>query len=365
MGAGQVGAVGRGWLGSDLDPDSWRHPVPVAVGDELVERATALTDWSPAKAPPLSSFSEPLAETVAFALEIRQRLRSDGFVVLSGFPVDEPEVVVERAYMLLGLELGSPVSQSTSRDYTGRVEDRGSDISVPTQRGYKSSAALPFHCDRTDLIGLLCIRPAITGGESRLVSSIAVHNLLGEEDPLLLRELYGLFPNDRRGEEQPGEAPWTPLPVFSLIDSRLSTRYVRRFIEGSQRHPDAPRLTTAQLLAMDAVDAILERPGVSLDMSLQAGDLQLIDNFRILHARTAFSNPEVERARLLLRLWLATPDSPELPPEYSSLYGATTAGTYRGGVWPRDWRPPETGGRIEELRSLKGIPLPAPELSPR
>ena len=65
-------------------------------------------------------------------------------------------------------------------------------------------------------------------------------------------------------------------------------------------------------------------------MELQEGQLQLIENHTIMHARTEFSGGE----RLLLRLWLSTSSSPELPGSFAPIYGSTTAGTVRGGLWP-------------------------------
>jgi hypothetical protein len=345
-------ALGTGWLGSDLvdHEERWRVPLPCDVVEELTD-AAAEARWR-GERPDLSAprpRALPRAQT--FASEVRDRLGHGlGLVVLTGFPVDAAEPVeIELAYWTLGLMLGRPVSQSAKGDLLGRVEDRGSDIASPVQRGYESSAALPFHVDRTDLIGLLCVSPARSGGLSRIVSSAMVHDLLLAESPELAALLYEPFPNDRRGEEQPGESPWCDIPVFSRVDTSFACRYVRRFIEGSQRHDAAPRLTEGQRAAMDALDAVLERPGVSLDMQLRPGDLQLINNFHILHARTAFTDGDGGRGRLLLRLWLAFAESPELPAHYRPLYGATASGSYRGGVWPAAAVPRTIGRQVDDL----------------
>ncbi|MBM7167722.1 TauD/TfdA family dioxygenase [Streptomyces sp. G44] len=323
--------------------------MPGEVADELLAAARAVlaAGGRPHLASPRPA---GLGRTEGFVSELRRRLAGrPGFVVVSDVPVEaEDPQETEMLYWLLGLLLGRPVSQSRKGDLLGRVEDRGADIGSPVQRGYESSAALPFHADRTDVIGLLCVRPAASGGLSRIVSSKTVHDLLLSESEELLAELYRPFPNDRRGEEQPGEAPWSGIPVFSRTGDDFAARYLRRFIEGSQRHDTAPRLTGRQLAAMDALDAVLERPGVSLDMELRRGDLQLINNFHLLHARSAFADGG-GRGRLLLRLWLAFAQSPELPAHYASLYGAVAAGTYRGGVWPEGALPDTLGRPVAEL----------------
>lgn len=344
--------LGTGWRGSDLvhDEERWRVPVPHDVVAELTD-AAAEARWRGERPDLRAPRPRALLGTKAFAADVRERLGQGlGLVVLTGFPVDSAESIeVELAYWTLGLVLGRPVSQSAKGDLLGRVEDRGSDIASPVQRGYESSAALPFHVDRTDLIGLLCVRPARSGGLSRVVSSAMVHDLLLAESPDLAAALYETFPNDRRGEEQPGELPWCDIPVFSRMGTSFACRYVRRFIEGSQRHDAAPRLTDRQRAAMDALDAVLERPGVSLDMRLRPGDLQLVNNFHLLHARSAFADGNGGRGRLLLRLWLAFADSPELPVHYRPLYGATAGGSYRGGVWPAAAVPETIGRQVDDL----------------
>ncbi len=344
-------ATSEGWLGDDLagHGELWRIPLPPQASAELttIARSAAAAGLRPAL-----TTARPVAldHAEAFAADLRARLGDGlGFAVVTGFPVaDLDPDEVELAYWLFGLLLGHPVSQSAKGDLLGRVEDRGADISSPVQRGYESSAELPFHADRTDVIGLLCVRPAAAGGLSRLVSSKAIHDLLLAEHPDLLAELYRPFPNDRRGEEQPGEHPWSDIPVFNGTGRHFAARYVRRFITGSQRHPRAPRLTEPQLAAMDAVDELLRRPGVSLDMDLRRGELQLINNFHILHARSAFTDGG-GKGRLLLRLWLAFSGSPRLPENFASLYGATSAGSYRGGVWPTGAVPEQVGWPVTRL----------------
>lgn len=339
-------STGEGWLASDFagDESAWRWPLPSRVVAELLSVDPSILSGS--------GMSGEWPYTEQFACDVRSRLRArPGFVVLSGFPVGVLDgSSVTAAYWKFGLALGCPVSQSLKGDLIGRVEDRGADISDPNQRGYESSSALPFHADRTDIVGLLCIRSSPSGGYSRLVSSKAVHDILRREEPDLLAELYRPLPNDRRGEQPSGEAPWCDIPVFSQVGSSFAARYVRRFIEGSQRHSEAPRLSTRQRAALDALDAILKRPGISLDMALRPGDLQLINNFHILHARTAFPGASAgnESSRLLLRLWLASADSPKLPALYMPLYGATGSGLYRGGVWPTGVVPADFGRPVQE-----------------
>ncbi len=253
-----------------------------------------------------------------------------GIALLHGAPVDDEERA--SAWLSrLARSLGQPVPQNFDGALIGRVEDLGADRANPTHRGHKTSAALAFHSDRTDVIALLCVRAAAQGGLSRIASAARVRSVLAAEAPELLHVLECPYPYDRRGEEGPGESPWTTLPIFSAVHGKVIARYIRQFVESSQRHGDAPRLTGQQIRAMDAVDEVLERPDVMYEMELKAGQVQFIENHAIMHGRSAFCGGD----RLLLRLWLSTERSPELPADFAAVYGATAAGVVRGGVWPR------------------------------
>lgn len=263
-----------------------------------------------------------------------------GVALVHGAPVkDEDEAC--RWLWSFGTSLGSPVPQNLDGVLIGRVEDAGADHANPTHRGHKTSAALAFHADRTDVIALLCVRDATDGGLSQLASAAKVRQVLAAEAPDLLEVLEQPLPHDRRGEEAPGESPWCSLPVFSRDGDRVVCRYIRRFVESSQRHANAPRLTRQQVRAMDAVDQILTRADVVYEMDLQPGQVQLIENHSVMHARSAFADSGRAGGRLLLRLWLSTAQSPELPASFGPVYGATGRGTVRGGVWP-----PGTAGSI-------------------
>ena len=171
-----------------------------------------------------------------------------------------------------------------------------------------------------------------------VASALTVHNILAHEHPELLDALYRPLPHGRRGKQYAGELPWCEIPVFALTDGQLIARYVRRFIESSQRHDRAPRLTALQLAALDAVDDILSRRDVVLVMDLEPGEIHFLDNFSVLHARSSFNSATASAGRLMLRLWLSTPESPRLPESFAHIYGATDPGTIRGGMWPSEHR---------------------------
>jgi hypothetical protein len=95
--------------------------------------------------------------------------------------------------------------------------------------------------------------------------------------------------------------------------------------------PEVPRLTPAQVEALDHVDALAADPALHLDMKFEPGDIQLLSNHFVLHSRTAYEDwPELEKRRHLLRLWLACEDGPELPPTMLERLGVTGNGRPNG-----------------------------------
>jgi TfdA family taurine catabolism dioxygenase TauD len=340
--------VPGGWVGSELaeSPESWRVPLPAEVRAELLRVAADMLSAGLGADDPFQQRPVVSAQTRSLIAELSRRLAgAPGFVVLSDFPVQEDPELVQAAYWVLGLLLGQPLPQDFTGELIARVENIGRDKSLPGNQGFRQSIALPYHIDRcTDVIGLVCVRPAQHGGLSRLISSRQLHNELLAQRPDLLSVLYRPLPfrtpRSMMWLSEDCEVPeWVEIPVFSRNgDDQFAGHYVRRFFEGSQDLPDAPRLTPEQLAAFDALDEVLDRPELTLEMVMEAGDVQLVNNLHVLHSRTSYDDDApAGQGRLLLRIHLAFPGSPELPAGFAPMFGATAAGTYRGGMrWTRD-----------------------------
>lgn len=274
---------------------------------------------------------------------VLERLRHDvlegrGFLRLRGMPVeDRPIRESAAAYWGIGTYFGSARSQNARGHLLGHVYDLGgSSAKDPNTRSYATSERQNFHIDRCDVVALLCLRRAKTGGLSTLVSSMAVHNVMAERRPDLLERLYQPFPVDRRGEVPEGKAPFYEAPVFNEHGGKVSVLYSRLHIGSAQRFPEARRLSTEDYEALDMLAALAADPALRLDMAFMPGDIQFLHNHTILHARSGYEDwPEPERKRHLLRLWLAPPNARALPPVFAEAYGTLTIGD-RGGIICKD-----------------------------
>ncbi len=227
-----------------------------------------------------------------------------GFVLLRGLPMHElPADQIKTVFCGIGAHLGVSVSQSADGDRLGDVIDRGG-----TDRYYTRGGELEFHMDPVDVVGLLCLKAAVDGGASRIVSSMAIHNIILEERPEVLQTLYTGFHNSRRGF---GETTLDEMiPMYIDGDRRVECYHLPITIR--QADEEGFKITPAEQEAMDLVAEVAARPEVYLDMHFQEGDIQFLNNRTILHARTDYvDHPDPALKRHLLRLWLMMADWPD------------------------------------------------------
>src|ERR1700758_2573101 len=257
-----------------------------------------------------------------------------GFIVFRGLPVERYSTQqAAAAFLGIGAYFGKPVSQNGKGHILGHVKDLGRSVADPTARIYQTTHKQTFHTDSVDIVGLLCLKTAKAGGLSRIVSSIFLYNEMFRRRPDLAAILFEPFCFDRRGEVPAGKKGYYETPIFHWYAEHLSVIYGNRYyIQSAQRFPDAPRLTTQQIEALDLFDALANDPSNYLDIEFKPGDIQLIHNPVILPDRTDYEDgPEPVRKRHLLRLWLCPPNGRPLPPVFADRYGGTEIGN-RGGI---------------------------------
>ncbi|MEI8238370.1 MAG: TauD/TfdA family dioxygenase [Actinomycetota bacterium] len=233
--------------------------------------------------------------------------RGRGFLLLRNFPIDLlDEAETELAYAGLGCQFGTPVGQNKQAELLTHVRDERLPADAGKVRLYRTNERQDFHTDGADIICLLCLHRARSGGESRIVSSGAIYNEIRRLRPDLLEALYEPTGWDRQGDVPAGELPWFMLAPINDVDGVPRVFYLGWYIRDAQRHPEVPRLTPAQSAAMELLESLANDPSFHVEMDFQPGDVQLLNNGRILHAREAYEDDEDPAARRhLLRLWLA------------------------------------------------------------
>jgi hypothetical protein len=244
----------------------------------------------------------------------RELLHGSGFLLLRGLPrehysLDDMGLI----YYGLGVQLGRPVAQSYQGELLGNVIDV-SDVEAQA-RGYHAGGGQRMHSDNCDVVSLMCVRAARSGGISRIVSAAAVHNTLLETRPDLLEALYGDWVFRRMElDAQFGTGPLTKrVAVFSRASGQLTCNVSGSYPYRAVQAGDAV-MTPTQIEALDEMARIAASPELYLDMSIGEGDIQFLNNRTILHGRTDYQDPpEIATRRHMLRLWLQMPTWPLLP----------------------------------------------------
>ena len=328
------------WRASEIEARSdWIHPLSDPEIDEI-ESALAGAKKKGIGIENVNRENFPLALFPRLVEKAHRILENDcGMFLIRGLPVEQHPVEDMRlVYWALGKYLGRAVSQSSKGDVLGDVRDM-SRFNDGRGRGYQSRRRLEFHTDSCDVVGLLVVRTAKEGGRSMIASSVALHNEMLRERPDLVEPLYGVFSGYSPGERAGGY--WTQ-PVFSNQNGHFAckTGYVY-FRLAAEKFPETiPALTGQQIAALDLFQEIANRPDMHLSFLFEPGDLQLLNNHVMLHARTDFDDYEEEdKKRHLLRLWLSVPNSRPLSPLMKDVYRDVTPGAWRGGY-------PSASGKI-------------------
>lgn len=328
------------WRGSEIAeaPETWTWTLAPPAVDELLAASLPFGEGD-GDVPLITAEAFPLPTLGPALAKLRDRLtHGRGFELVRGLPIaDMPRRQVAAAFLGIGAHLGAARSQNAAGHILGHVRDLGLDASDPTVRIYQTAQRQTFHTDSTDVVALLCLETASTGGASLLVSAAAIYNAMLDREPALAHTLFDPVATDRRDEVPAGQPPWFEIPVLNWYDDRLTVIYQRQYIESCRRFGDAPRCTADQVRALDLFDEIANDPRIHLAMDFQPGDMQFVHNHSLLHDRTAFTNKPAA-PRHLLRLWLSIPGDRELPPAFAQRYGSTTIGD-RGGIVTRSTRP--------------------------
>jgi alpha-ketoglutarate-dependent taurine dioxygenase len=310
--------TGRGaWQGADFaSPESWTYQLTPAVVDEFDTAMRRVRDED-RQISSLTRADFPAPSFISDARALREEVVSGrGFVVITGLPIESyNDQEATLIYWGIATWLGLPMPQNARDEYLFAVRDEGynfqRDYGATGVRISRTASAIDFHTDSSacyagytpDIVALLALRAARTGGMTALVSARTVHNVLRREHPECLRRLYQPYYFDRRAELRPGESPTIYAPVFTY-DGDPAIRFFRFNLVKGHETAGVP-LTPADLEAVEALENVCRREELAARFDMQRGDMQFVNNRTVLHSRTAFEDyAEPEFRRHLLRLWL-------------------------------------------------------------
>lgn len=226
--------------------------------------------------------------------EVRRLVRRDGAAILTGVGPSAEDARAGVAAVFGASVLALPEAAS--------VREGGDKDPKP----YGTHDALPLHTDgfaygdlAPDHFALACVQQGTAGGESVLVDS---HRLLDAVD----ESLRAFLTTTAVDHSEPGmaEAPTLSPLALRLPNGRVAVRKVP-FVRPAAGDP-YPATTQA---ALDRwARAVAEQDASVRRFTLEAGDLCVIDNYRVMHGREPF-----EGERAMWRVWVWTDEGNGVP----------------------------------------------------
>ncbi|MGB1311549.1 MAG: TauD/TfdA family dioxygenase [Leucothrix sp.] len=312
--------------------DSWHYQLSSKTLDEIkanlatIDAATVgLRDINPDNFP-LPSFVEQ-GKAIAEQLGRGRGIAKLAGLDIANYSLDEAKLI----YSGICNYIGVTVSQSHLGDYIGEVMDFRNEND---DRRYHNGGEFIMHRDpTTDVTGLLSIRQSMEGGYSRLMSASTLHNTLLADYPELMDTIYKGFYYRRTTPDRGTTDLYTPyrIPVFDFAETgEFMSHYIPGFSEFYQQRDELPE-DHIEVQAQNAIkDVLWNRPHLYLENMMEPGDMQFCSNRIALHARTDYTDwPEIERARLLLRVWLQLPEL-SLVPTHMEMF--ENRDRYNGGI---------------------------------
>ncbi len=301
------------WTGEALASSiGWRYVLNASEIRDLRKMAAVvrvLIDNDPNKLLSLPENQFHLGVFAPRSDQIFQELKSgNGIALIKGLPIDELEPLdTAIIYWAIGLKLGQATPNNPEGDMFGHITDLGKTQKDANSRGYQTREAMDYHCDQCDIVGLLCLRKAKSGGESKVASSIAMYNEMVRTYPEHAEVLTKPLCWSKMGEYADGEQPYYQSPVFNFFDSQLCVSFGPIHIIKGHNLDETPALSSLQREAIRIAEDIADEQ--RYDMVLDRGDMQFLNNYVALHTRSAYEDyEEPERKRLLWRLWLMNSD---------------------------------------------------------
>ena len=298
------------WERNDVSKDDWRMPIPPAALAEIEALGRTLRAH-PMETSALDPRDYALDACRRFMARVREALDEGvGFAVLDRLPTNTfDKDGLKKIYWLLSGMIGRPVAQS----YDGRllydVLDTGARIDTRV-RGDLTRQELSWHTDYgfnfpPPHIGLLVLGTAREGGTSSVASMLAIHNVLRDRHPALLRRLYEPFCWNRQGEHAEGDVVVHRFPVFSYDGREVRGRFIKWLLYKGYELTGEPFDRTGRD-AIETMFDIMSEPDRHISFSLEPGQIQYVNNYRLAHRRTEYEDAtdDPEARRHLVRIFL-------------------------------------------------------------
>lgn len=226
---------------------------------------------------PEADFSTAL-EDDATLLAMLEALHHNGFVIVSGVPahVEGMRPLIDRIGPLRHTNWGGIADVKSVAD--------AYDLTM-TQRGLEPHTDNPYRDPIPGYIWLHCLTNAAEGGDSTLADGFMAARLLRQRDPSAYACLTQVTPSFRYRDADTYLESEGPLIELNSRGEPVRVRY-------SNRTEDIPALPAEELetyyAARRAFYRLITGEELTLHLKLDPGQMLIIDNYRLLHGRSAF-----------------------------------------------------------------------------
>ena len=222
---------------------------------------------------------ESICNDVSSKLDMLRLIRDVGFVVLENVPTKEGQVLKVIS------ELGYTRETNYGALFEVRTEVNPNNLAY-TNMGLGSHTDNPYR-DPVPTVQLLhCLESSIEGGDSVLVDGFKAAAILRQVSKEDFDILTGTWINFRFSDTKTDLRSRVPMIELNDNNEIVKVRYNNRSI-------DTINLPTNKIRhfykAYRHWSEIIERDNLKIIFKLSEGDLMLLDNTRIMHARTTFS----------------------------------------------------------------------------
>ncbi|KAM7184409.1 Clavaminate synthase-like protein [Naviculisporaceae sp. PSN 640] len=258
--------------------------------------------------------------------ELAETIHSgQGFFVLRGLDPDHFDSSLEKILAYVGITsyIGeTKACQDAGGSRVLHIKDRGMAFpGAEMRQAPYSNVGQPFHTDACDLLVMYVQELAASGGHFKLASSAQIYNDIAATRPDVIHTLASdswIFDKFSPHLQPPYEIRPILLPFGEKHGP--SFFYSRRPLTGSPvapRTPGIPQMTERQAEALDMVHFTAVKR--QLSFTAQRGDLIMVNNLAVMHARDAFTDFHPDsgneqsgtekagkraRGRHIIRLWL-------------------------------------------------------------
>ncbi len=212
-------------------------------------------------------------------LVVLRDFRDLGFFVINGVPTVEGQVLKVIS------EMGYTRETNYGALFEVRTEVKPNNLAY-TNLGLGSHTDNPYRDPVPSVQLLHCLESSTKGGDSILVDGFKAASILREESSENFSILTNNWINFRFSDDNTDLRSRVPMIELNDKNEIIKVRYNNRSIDTINLPKDKMR---AFYKAYRHWSEVIERDELKVQFKLSEGDLMLLDNTRVMHARTEFS----------------------------------------------------------------------------